>query len=52
VDVFVTFDDGTPFKIPNAFRYVEPAANDNARRAFFGGQPTGAAKIQVDKKAP
>src|SRR5437764_1673655 len=27
VDVFVTFDDGTPFKIPNAFRYVEPAAN-------------------------
>jgi hypothetical protein len=52
VDVSVTFDDGTAFKLPNAFRYVEPAANDNTRRAFFGGQPTGAAnKIEIEKKA-
>jgi IPT/TIG domain len=51
VDVYVTFDDGTPFKIPNAFRYVEPAEGDNARRAFFGGQKAAGAKIEVDKKA-
>jgi hypothetical protein len=50
VDVQVMFDDGAAFKIPNAFHYIEPAANDNARRAFFGGQQGGAAKIEVDKK--
>ena len=45
------FDDGSAFKIPNAFRYVEPAEGDNARRAFFGGQKSaGANKIEVDKK--
>ena len=51
VDVKVMFDDGAAFEVKNAFRYIEPAANDNARRAFFGGQPTsGAQKIEVDKK--
>ncbi|HVZ74856.1 MAG TPA: IPT/TIG domain-containing protein [Polyangia bacterium] len=52
VDVSVTFDDGTAFKVPNAFRYVEPAANDNARKAFFGGNQNAAgAKIEIEKKA-
>ena len=52
VDVQVIFDDGSAFKVPNAFRYVEPAANDNARRAFFGGaqQGSGAGKIEIEKK--
>ena len=50
VDVTVMFDDGAAFKIPNAFHYVEPAENDNARRAFFGGQKSTGAKIEVDKK--
>jgi hypothetical protein len=50
VDVSVMFDDGAAFKIPNAFHYVEPAANDNTRQAFFGGQQNTAAKIEVDKK--
>jgi hypothetical protein len=53
VDVTVMFDDGSTFKIPNAFRYVEPAAGDNTRQAFFGGQKSagGANKIEVQKKA-
>jgi len=51
VDVAVNFDEGSAFKVPNAFRYVEPAANDNARRAFFGGaQQGGAQKIEIEKK--
>jgi hypothetical protein len=52
VEVQVTFDDGTAFKIPNAFRYVEPVEGDNARRAFFsGGQKTGGAnKIEIEHK--
>jgi hypothetical protein len=50
VDVQLIFDDGAAFKIPNAFRYVEPAEGDNARRAFFGGQKAAGAKIEVDKK--
>jgi hypothetical protein len=52
VDVQVMFDDGAAFKIPNAFHYVEPAANDNARRAFFNGAQGNSApgKIEVDKK--
>jgi hypothetical protein len=51
VDVQVIFDDGTAFKIPNAFRYVEPAEGDNARRAFFGGQKAATTKIEIEKKA-
>jgi hypothetical protein len=50
VDVQVMFDDGAAFKIPNAFHYVEPAQNDNARRAFFGGDKAPAAKIEIEKK--
>jgi len=47
----VTFDEGSAFKIPNGFRYVEPAEGDNARRAFFSGaQSSGANKIEVDHK--
>lgn len=51
VDVNVMFDDGSSFKIPNGFRFVEPADGENARRAFFsGGQKSGAGKIEVEKK--
>jgi hypothetical protein len=52
VDVSVMFDDGSYFKIPNGFRYVEPAAQDNTRQAFFGGQKNAGAgnKIEVEKK--
>ena len=51
VDVSVMFDDGSTFKILNAFRYVEPASGDNTRQAFFGGQKSPAGgKIEVEKK--
>jgi IPT/TIG domain len=51
VDIGVTFDEGSAFKVPNGFRYVEPAEGDNARRAFFSGsQSSGANKIEVDHK--
>jgi hypothetical protein len=52
VDISVMFDDGSSFKIPNAFRYFEPADNSSVRRAFLsGGQaPGGGAKIQIEKK--
>jgi hypothetical protein len=52
VDINVMFDDGSSFKIPNGFRYVEPAQGDNARRAFFsGGQKSGGGsqKIEIEK---
>jgi hypothetical protein len=51
VDVTVMFDDGSMFKVPNAFRYVEPAESDNTRRAFFsGGQKSSGSKIEIEKK--
>jgi len=52
VDVHVMFDDGSTFKIPNGFRYVEPADGEAARRAFFSGQKgaSGANKIEIEKK--
>ena len=52
VDVQVMFDDGATFKIPNGFRYVEPADGESARRAFFGGRSRPAAKdkIEIEKK--
>ena len=51
VDVSVMFDSGDDFKIPNGFRYVEPADGEAARKAFFGGQKSAAAdKIQIEKK--
>src|SRR4029077_2092627 len=53
VDVSVMFDDGSAFKIPNGFRYVEPADGESARRALFSGQKGGgnpANKIEIEKK--
>ena len=52
VDISVMFDDGSAFKIPNAFRYIEPADTSSVRRAFLsGGQgQNGPAKIEVEKK--
>jgi hypothetical protein len=52
IDVTVMFDDGSTFKIPNAFHYVEPAEGGNTRQAFFGGQKSagGANKIELEKK--
>ncbi|HMF08847.1 MAG TPA: IPT/TIG domain-containing protein [Thermoanaerobaculia bacterium] len=52
VDVTVMFDDGSMFKVPNGFRYVEPADTGNARRAFFsGGQPAANPnKIEIEKR--
>jgi IPT/TIG domain-containing protein len=51
VDVTVMFDDGTTFKIPSSFRYVEPAEGANARQAFFGAQKSaGSGKIEIEKK--
>jgi hypothetical protein len=52
-DVMVTFDDGSTFKIPNGFRYIEPADGEAARRAFFTGQKGGGNnpnKIEIEKK--
>jgi hypothetical protein len=53
VDVTVQFDNSdSMFKIPNGFRYQEPADSDNARRAFFsGGQKSSSgSKIEIEKK--
>jgi hypothetical protein len=52
-EVTVMFDDGSSFKIPNAFRYVEPSEGGSARRAFFSGGEKGPAapgKIEIEKK--
>jgi hypothetical protein len=52
-DIMVTFDDGSTFKIPNGFRYIEPADGEAARRAFFSGQKGGGSnpnKIEIEKK--
>jgi hypothetical protein len=35
VDVVLSFDDGSQFKIPAGFRYVTPQASDDMRKAFF-----------------
>jgi hypothetical protein len=52
VDVSVMFDSGDAFKIPNGFRYVEPADGEAARRAFFNGQKNAGDpnKIEIEKK--
>jgi hypothetical protein len=50
VDVVVAFDDGRAFKLTNAFRYVEPVENANARNAFFHGTKPAAGKIELEKK--
>jgi hypothetical protein len=36
VDVTIDFDNGSRFKIPNGFRYVEPKQTGDVRKAFFG----------------
>jgi hypothetical protein len=51
VDIQVEFDDGSMFKIPSTFRYVEPAEGDNARRAFFSGGQKAGSKIELEHKA-
>ena len=35
VDVVLSFDDGSQFKIPTGYRYVNPQATDDMRKAFF-----------------
>lgn len=39
VDVHLAFDDGSAFKLSNAFRYVQPQAQGDMRKAFFTGKP-------------
>jgi hypothetical protein len=36
VDVTIDFDNGTRFKIPSGFRYMEPKQTGDVRQAFFG----------------
>ncbi len=36
VDVTIDFDNGSRYKIPNGFRYVEPKQTGDMRQAFFG----------------
>ena len=35
-DVTLDFDNGSRYKIPNGFRYVEPKQTGDMRKAFFG----------------
>ncbi len=39
VDVTLDFDNGTRFKIPNGFRYLEAKQTGDVRQAFFGKKP-------------
>jgi len=36
VDITLDFDNGSRFKIPNGFRYMEPKQTGDVRKAFFG----------------
>jgi hypothetical protein len=38
VDVVLDFDDGSRFKIPNGFRFMEPKQTGDVRQAFFNKQ--------------
>jgi hypothetical protein len=38
VDVTLDFDNGSRFKIPNGFRYVDPQKTGDMRKAYFGKQ--------------
>jgi hypothetical protein len=38
VDVTLSFDNGSQFKIPGGFKYVNPEENANVRRAFLSGK--------------
>lgn len=49
VDVTVAFDDGRYFKLKDGFRYMEPADNEAARKAFFSGSKSQD-KIEIEKK--
>ena len=40
VDITLDFDNGTRYKIPNGFRYMEPKQTGDVRKAFFG-TPSG-----------
>jgi hypothetical protein len=40
VDVTLDFDNGSRYKIPNGFRYLEPKQTGDVRQAFFGKQAT------------
>jgi hypothetical protein len=35
VDVVLSFDDGSQFKIPAGFKYIVPSTNDDVRKAFL-----------------
>jgi hypothetical protein len=36
VDITIDFDNGSRYKIPNGYRYVEPKQTGDMRKAFFG----------------
>jgi hypothetical protein len=36
VDVTLDFDNGTRYKIPNGYRFMEPRQTGDVRKAFFG----------------
>src|SRR5688500_1048952 len=38
VDVTLSFNDGSSFKIPNGFRYAAPSGGQDVRNAFFSGK--------------
>jgi hypothetical protein len=40
VDVTLDFDNGTRYKIPNGYRYMEPRQTGDVRKAFFGTPST------------
>ncbi len=51
VDVTLSFDNGTTFKIPNGFRYTAPTAAEDTRKAFFSSKPGEAAKASTATKS-
>jgi hypothetical protein len=44
VDVTLSFDDGSYFKIPAGYRYIVPQAGSDVRKAFFSKQQAGEKK--------
>lgn len=44
VDVTLSFDDGSYFKIPAGYRYVMPQATADTRKAYFSKQQAGEKK--------
>jgi hypothetical protein len=41
VDVVLSFDDGSQFKIPSGYKYLAPQATDDMRKAFFSKTAPG-----------